>query len=47
MQRVDFVGGVGVDPAERLREVASVISASLVVFAVGDGIVVMVVVLIN
>ena len=44
MQRVDFVGGVVVDPAGRLREVALVISTLLVGLEVDDGEVVMVVV---
>ena len=44
MRRVDFVGGVVVDPAERLREYALVISTLLVGLEVDDGVVVMVVV---
>ena len=45
MRRVDFVGGVGVGSAERLRESASSMMTSLSGLMSGDGEVVMVVLL--
>ena len=45
MRRVDFVGGVGVGSAERLRESALGMAISLSELMLGDGEVVMVVLL--
>ena len=45
MRRVDFVGGAGVGSAGRLRESASGMATSLLELMLGDGEVVMVVLL--